>query len=791
MNKNDKTKSETTDFSTMTLNEILETDNIQEIKNAIQDFVYSPSEKHFWQNIYPEYAKINELYEQALPLRDSRQKNTDNNLANTKPKKTITKFTIPKFAEQIDEIVDMIVNSLLSKIGKYWDSHKLSNNDEDKKLIQIFDSLLLTELYNFNCIRLIETLRIRDAVLYGIGWKKEYWKKKISKVRKIDVVNTTQKLDKDGKPELNAAGQEIFEYEENVKIENEIIADNLAVDYVDFRNMRIYYADTNITELFELHEHKYISLDDCLEAYSNFKQYKSKYIKYMSSGAEVSKEDYDLKRRGNTTSSNMHKQNTSVHIVEMYINNTYHFTLLIEGDDENSKIIDILIPKNYENRADKFLIKENHSRPCYTPFVYAPRSDSAYADGKACRLVGQQILADYFLNLSVSGAMKKIFSPYIFNPEFVDEVSVANAVLGLGQMIRITERHKADDAIDKIFQQVRIDYNVPELFNFANFFYAKNEELSKISNSQSAPSDNAFIKTLGGLQLQMQKLSRSINSSVSLNSYFEQQFLFRCFLDILQYLPRQFAIQITGTSEYVIIENQYNNQIRNVNDLLKLEENENLKQYRQNRPKKNGKEVYLIDELLKLNIELLTISFGSISDEIRLNELSNILAIANPMFASGLISKEEISVILNEIFMLLNSNIKVKSNTSEMEKIEQENEIFNRAFNKFYPMFKSNVISADIFNKIMTNATPTVNDDDLDELHLKHNSPALLETEHGQLHLQRIQQKQAAQEQLNQIANNQMTQNIPNMSVANRANIAGAGNQPQKINQQNTGAANV
>src|SRR5690606_36038554 len=108
-----------------------------------------------------------------------------------------------------------------------------------------------------------------------------------------------------------------------------------------------------------------------------------------------------------------------------------------------------------------------------------------------------------------------------------------------------------------------------------------------------APSDNAFIKTLGGLQLQMQKLSRSINSSVSLNSYFEQQFLFRCFLDILQYLPRQFAIQITGTSEYVIIENQYNNQIRNVNDLLKLEENENLKQYRQNRPKKNGKEVYL------------------------------------------------------------------------------------------------------------------------------------------------------------------------------------------------------
>ena len=783
--KKEKTKNQ--NYSAMTLNEILESDDIDEIKLALQDYILTPSEKHFWQNIYPEYSKINQIYEQALPLRSTKTIQFENNLSsnNLNKNNSITKFTVPKFAEQIDDIVQMIVNSLLGKNGKYWNSEKLTSEENEKKLVEIFNRLLQVQLYNFNNIRLVETLRIRDAVLFGIGWKKESWKKKTAKVKKITTEKTEQKLNEDGTFFMNEEGKEVFEYDEKVNIVSEVVEDNLCVEYIPFRNMRMFYCDTDIMNLFEIHEHRYVSLDDCLEIYSNFEQHKDKYIKFISDGGrEMTLSDYeDEKKRGNKTSSDIHRKNSNPHLVEMYIDNTYHFTLLVEGDDENIKIIDILIPKKFENRADKFLIKNNHSKPCYTPFIYSPRSDSAYADGKGCRLVGQQILGDIFINLVVAGATKKIFTPVIYNPEYVDQTTVSNSILGKTYEILLT-KNAGLEAIDKVFQQQKFDFNVPEFFNLSNYFYSKNEELSKISNPQSAPADNAFIKTFSGIQTQINKLQSNINFSISLNSYFEQQFLFRCFLNILQYLPRQFAIDITekDKTEWIIIQNSYNNQIRNVNDLLTIDNDEIIEEYQKNRKKQGKKEVYLIDELLKLNIQLLQIDFGAIADEIRLNELINALSIVNPLFQSGMVGKDEISVIINEIMRLLNTNIKVKSNTSELEKIQDENRRFQIAFDKFYNKIKSGVISQEVFAMIMEQAIPRVNEDDVDEMHLKYNLPALLETKHGQEHLQRYQEKQAAQQQIEQLAGqNNLSQQIPNMNKINpnqiMNNVSTAGGQ--------------
>lgn len=750
-----------------TLKEILASDDKNAIISALEDYIIIPTERHYEKNVLPEWLLLLELYNQSLPLRTSQvnrysfQNNVNNRINNINTqRKSVLKFTIPKFAEQIDEIVNLIINSLLGKTGQYWDNHKLTSDPKNKILVEIFNSLLKTQLFNFNNIRLVEIRRIFDAVLLGCGWKKEYWKKKTEKVRKVKYYNANQKLDESGNIVVDeATGKPIIEYDENIEITEEITENNLAVDYVPAENMRIYYADTDPQNIFSQYEHIYRSLDECIELYSNFDGHLKNYTKYVdAAGAEISQTDYEERKRKNTTSSRAYKQFINPHIIELYVYN-YCFHLLVEGNLSALKVTDILIPRQLEDRKDKYFIQENHCKFPYTPFYFLPRRDSVQGDGKGMRLYSQQVIADFFLNITQQGILKKVQPPVIFNPNFVNDNDINNAISGITQLIR-TNQNAEYQQIDKIFQVLKFDYNTNDTFQFANYFYAKNEELSRISNAQTAPADNAFVKTLGGLQMQQQQLLTQINSAVALNSYFEQQFLFRCFLNIIQYLPEQFALNITGKNgiEYIILQKTYNNQIRSINDIIMLE-NRKIEYSENNRPAKNGKKIYFIDELYKLNLDLLTINFGSVSDQIRLNELTSLLAIYNPLFQIGLISKDDIAMIVNEISQLLNSNTRVQSDISDMEKINQENALWNNAWKRYYPMYQAGTITPEVFAIVMENSVPAPAKTDIDGQHIANHLPAM--ESHIAIHQAQIEQKAAAQQQLNQMAQIN-AQNLPN-----------------------------
>ena len=738
--KKEEAKKETEKLQTY--RDIFESANPEQIKPILEDMM-KLTETDFIDNYYADFNAFKRMHDIILP------KLTDES------KRKILKFTLPKARDIIEKNVTKIALTFQNN-KPYWTKFVVENDETKKKYATITNELLKTHLYNFNDLFTINHLRYQEQLIYGTGIRKVYYERKEEKFydfqfkKNIDVNVVNSKQSNQNIQNKNQEQSQKYNFELIPK--TEVVSDSCKIDFRSIWDMRFCPAIINSTEITNGgwgYEFSYPSIEWCRAVFSNFEDYLKNYIELGKINMLDDEDNYNNPdTKDNKSNSKKKKRQYNPCIVEFYIYQ-FRFFLLVESKFDNTKIIDIMIPRN-KSGLEAFINPFNHRQFPYIITYYKPRPDSIYGDGLMKELFNNQVLDDFMLNITVDNVILKTRPPIGINNNFVDFNSFQTSLNGKGQIFKLKDYNQQTNNNNPLIWTYQNSLATGETSQLSQYFESQNQSRSAIPNQSAFPQSNAAVKTLGGLQLADSQIQEMIKYINALNEFEEKKLLLMCLSNIFQYQNEDLIIKINGDNgaEYITIRNEFNNKIKKLSD-IQTSNNEqqapetdvdNIKPTKDN----DGREIVLIDELVKLNYTF-EIKFNTANAQLRFSQLTQALNLALQLLRGGLLDYDQTAIIINEYFSLLEVDVILKTNETDKEKINRENAKFVSLYNIFQPLLFNKQISEDQFVELVYNAIEDPDaKNDIHANHIQYHDSRMQGSRHLSLH----QEYEARQQEL-------------------------------------------
>lgn len=712
-----------------TIKERLDTNDRDTIISTLQQDVISESENHYYENIRPRLIKEVGAIKGILPkkidvLFKSRDMSLQQYIDNMSTNLTMSMFQyIPFFSDIVpeDEGLD--------------DDTKRVLNQTTKELLknQIYKH---NDVYNIFFQKFRQMLTHNKGILY-VGWENE--QKEIGKVKFKDI-------------ELNKNEEnENINIEADVEDDTEIKKkDNLKLELLQYENVRNDPRSLSLEDSRFFYIYRYPHQDFFYEKYENYDEIADS----LFNSSQFTHDYYN--RRKKQTNEEIRRELNPV-LIEMYIyDKEYHLLVDYKVGNNSVHIIDILIPKG-RNEADKYLNHWEHKEFPVVDFDYKKMVDDWSGDSKVWELYPYWLAHAFMYCLMISGTIKKVKQPLAFNAN-VNPKQLLAVLEGKGNYVKVNDATDMRNA----FYQFDLKYNVNELFEFYNFLDGKIQLATNSSDYQEKTS--ILHETLGGLEILKQEAIKDTNSIILRNRHKYEKLLYLCLSNIGQFLERELVVPIIidSNKKYVKIITSLD-QNPNTPEEIKFDANN---------------DVFLLSNLLKYKYNF-NIKFGQGNKGLRINELMHSINLATQYMALGM--PIDLLVLVKELFELLEIDESLTDLESENEKIEDENERFRTQLLHYNALLKSGKINQISYNKMLNEAIALPKQNENHVLHLQKNDPVLLQTAHGQKHIEYLNlQIQKAQELQQQQRQNLDLTEGRNALEDGRTNV---NNQPQPLPQ--------